>query len=369
MNHSIHKKHLSLLLLAFFGWSANAKASEVPDTPEVKSENEQSLTPSQSEDQRQKSQIAAGAGAITQGESLKGETELEGSGAKNINKEDTAQITHSDNKTRIYACEIRFPLNSVQFTEKNVEDCFKNVDRSRISYIHVVATATPEGTLTHNLYLSTRRAGAIEGYLKNRFADIEIHAFGGGVNPKFGKAAQIFIVESAKIPEKEEPINQVVELKQAPPPPAKAPEVQIVTKTEYIKLKKSGLEVRVASGFSTFRPQTGDYQFVGAGLFMPVRSYHFGLEYSVHRSNQVYDVHSVKLGGERLYRLWRISGNAKLEAGPQAYSGLSVIDKDRRLDYGMGGLLKYTSGDYTGNVTVGLSKHFRWLGIGVGALL
>lgn len=300
-------------------------------------------------------------------------TNEEASAAKEVPAEqtkgdDTVELVRDDTKTKIYACEIRFPLNSVQFNEKNVEDCFKGVDRQRISYIHVVATASPEGTITHNLYLSTRRAGAIEGYLKNRFSDIEIHAFGGGINPKFGKAAQIFVVESGKIPEHEEPIKQVVELKQAPVQ-VKAPEVQIVTKTEYIQPKKAGIELRIGSGISQFRPQSSDYQFVGAAVFMPLRSYNFGLEYGVHRSNQVYDVHSAKLNAERMYRLWRVSGTSKLEAGPLAYTGVSIIDKDRQMDYGMGAILKYKSGDYTGNVTLGLAKHFRWLGFGVGALL
>jgi hypothetical protein len=277
----------------------------------------------------------------------------------------------SFSEAKVYTCAIDFPLDSVQFNEQRMEDCFAGVDRQRMSYVHVIATATVTGSNDHNLYLSNRRAGAIEGYLKNRFPEVTIHAFGGGKNPKFGKSARIFIVESPENPDQESLEQKVVV--------EKYPEVRVEVKTEYKYLEpvKLGLGVHVLGGVSAFRGQTDSpYQYAGLGVqydtYLPyldaLGEFGLGLRYTLNRSNKVLDIHEGALTVEKMFPLNLNLQHGRLGAGFQAHLGGSMQDE---IDPNVGGLglLRYTVKDYSSAVHLGYSKHFRWVGVEMGVLL
>ena len=98
--------------------------------------------------------------------------------------------------SRVITCSLSFPLDSVRIEPSKIKECFKPSKIDNISYVHVIATASTDGSTGHNLYLSNRRAGAVETFINDLFPNLNVHAFGGGENPKFGKAARIFIVEN-----------------------------------------------------------------------------------------------------------------------------------------------------------------------------
>ncbi len=274
---------------------------------------------------------------------------------------------------KVFSCAIDFPLNGVQFNEKRLEDCFTNIKRERISYIHVIATATLAGSYDHNLFLSTRRAGAIEGYLKNHFPEVTVHAFGGGRNPKFGKSARIFIVESPENPDQETPEQKVVV--------EQYPQIKVEYKTEYKYLppKRLGLNVQALGGAADFNKSKSDvslYQYLGiAGSYETTLPYMgrlgnfaVGMRYVMNRANSQLDIHEGSFILEKMFKLPRWVSTGEFSTGLQ---GLAGAEYQNTVDptYGGVGLLRYKIENYTSAFNVGYSKHFKWLGLEMGVLL
>lgn len=193
---------------------------------------------------------------------------------------------------RVWSCAVGFPLDSVRFSTERVEQCLAKADPQRIAYMHVVATATATGSHNHNLYLSTRRAGAIEGFLRNRFPDTEIHAFGGGINAKFGKVARIFIVEGGHEEHEEILLAQAVAPKAPLAPVVKYRErqthLQMAPVMAWGQMTKSGRRYQIA-GLQLLAKPAAVRDWLGLSLpDLPLR---LGGYYQLWRSNNTWDIH------------------------------------------------------------------------------
>lgn len=281
-------------------------------------------------------------------------------------KPGVSTLVEKEENSKIYSCAVYFPLDSVQFEPQRVDECFVNINLSRVSYVHVIATATLSGTMEHNLYLSTRRAGALEGYLKVKYPQLQVHAFGGGVNPKFGKSARIIIVESSKDPDKDKAGLTPATIQQ--------PQVRVEIQKEYIHPKKNDVNIQWYSGVSQFRPNPSSYQYFGLGvsknLVAPtIGRFAAGMQYQIFRSNQVYDIHSGTLFGEKMMQIYRISGRSRIDAGTQLLVGIDRVSQSNHLTQGIKALARYVDGDTTGSLELGLSNHFEWAGIAIGVLI
>jgi hypothetical protein len=266
--------------------------------------------------------------------------------------------------TKVFSCALHFPLDSVRFDESMVGDCFKEVSVERISYIHVIATASPDGSSRHNLYLSTRRAGAIEGYLRNRFPNVEIHAFGGGANEKFGKMARVFIVESAPAPQIDHAGPSLV-IDSTPPP-------QVQAKVEYVHPEKIGVDISGGSGLAYFSAASGNYQFVNfSGAYtLPNRwmsDLQLGVRYSIHRSNQYLDVHTHHMFVNKTWHARTIK-KFRFDYGTRAFAGLAST-LSSGADLGAAGFVSVRAFDLLSAIEVGQSLHFRWIGLSLGTLI
>ncbi len=271
-------------------------------------------------------------------------------------------------QARVFSCSIHFPLNSVQFEPSRVEECFHGIDLARISYVHVIATATQTGSLEHNLYLSTRRAGALEGYLKVKYPQLQVHAFGGGINPKFGKSARIIIVESSRHPDQEKP-----GLSQAALVPEK-PQVRVEVRTEYLQPRKNDVNISWLTGMAQYRPGDDAYQYMGLGVSKNFNAPRLGrmaagLQYQVFRANPVYDIHAGAVFAEKMWSIHRISKRSRIDLGIQGSVGVDRVTDQNRMTQGGKAMARYVDGDTTGSLEVGLSNHFQWAGLAVGVLI
>lgn len=271
-------------------------------------------------------------------------------------------------QARVFSCSIHFPLNSVQFEPLRVEECFQGIDLGRISYVHVIATATQTGSLEHNLYLSTRRAGALEGYLKVKYPQLQVHAFGGGINPKFGKSARIIIVESSRHPDQEKP-----GLSQATMVPER-PQVKVEVRTEYVHPRKNDVNINWLTGMAQYRPGNDAYQYMGLGVSKNFNAPTLGrmaagLQYQMFRANPVYDIHAGSVFAEKMWSLHRISKRSRIDLGVQGSVGVDRVTDQNRMTQGGKAMARYVDGDTTGSLEVGLSNHFQWAGLAVGVLI
>ena len=266
--------------------------------------------------------------------------------------------------TRVSSCAVHFPLDSVRFDESSIAHCFGDVKPEHISYIHVIATASTDGSSIHNLYLSTRRAGAIEGYLRNRYPEIEIHAFGGGANPKFGKMARIFVVESAQSAADPAGPTPVVDT---------TPVVsKIQTEIKYVYPKKIGVDVVGGTGLAMFNANSSPYQsFAFSGGYNLVNRWvtnlQLGMRYTIHRSNQNMDVHTQHLYADKQWSGRSLRG-IKTEYGARVFSGLAVT-RDFALDNGASVYFGARAFDLVSSVELGFTRHFRWIGISLGSYI
>lgn len=206
----------------------------------------------------------------------------------------TGAVQPNKHSARVVSCAIRFPLDSVKFPEDQVLECLKSTRIEAVSYIHVIATASSSGSGRHNLYLSTRRAGAIEAFLNNRFPHIQVHAFGGGVNPKFGKLARIFIVEHQNNAD-DMPGVQVASI--ATPDIIERTKIKTITKTEFIPEPKHDINFSLHTGPAQSELSEDVYNFVGFSLTKslsvePLGYLKFGLRHSLLQSNESVDINS-----------------------------------------------------------------------------
>jgi outer membrane protein OmpA-like peptidoglycan-associated protein len=266
--------------------------------------------------------------------------------------------------TRVSSCAVHFPLDSVRFDESLVAHCFTDVRPERISYIHVIATASPDGTSTHNLYLSTRRAGAIEGYLRNRFPDVEIHAFGGGANPKFGKMARIFVVEAA--------VGATDAAGPTPVVDTTLPAPKVQAEIRYLEPKKFGASISAASGYAMYNSDSSPYQYAAFnGSYRFERGwlsrFELGMRYAIHRSNARLDVHTQHVYANKTWQ-WRTIRGIKTEYGARLFGGMAASN-DVAVDAGTSISLGARAFDLAGALELGVTRHFRWLGVSVGTYI
>ncbi|MBP9707197.1 MAG: hypothetical protein KBD78_06095 [Oligoflexales bacterium] len=279
---------------------------------------------------------------------------------------DTPGVPKKNEQTRIFSCSIEFPLNSVQFDTKLVDECFKGIVLERVSYVHVIATATTTGTSDHNLFLSTRRAGSIEGYIKNKYPQMQVHAFGGGANPKFGKSARIIIVESAPNAEQEaDGLSSVI---------VKAPEVKIKIQKEYILPKKFGYDVNLMTGLAEYQEDGAMYQLVNVRVYRPtkfplLKEVDLGVGYGLNRSNNNLDIQTMSVLLGKMYRVYDLANFHKFDLGADFFAGTSAIQDQSEMDYGFTAKLRYGYESISASLHINASKHFNSVTLGGGVLL
>lgn len=270
--------------------------------------------------------------------------------------------------TQVLTCAIEFPLDDVRFDEKQIVDCFKDVKADRIAYLHVFATATPPGTVDHNFYLSNRRAGAIEAYLKNHYPAVPVHAFAGGQNDKFGKMARIFAVIVPETPPANP--NKVIEV-------APAPLVQAPPQIEYrvVQAPPSGISVSCSLGSAAFLRHNDPYQLIAAEATAPLprdgfgTKIHAGLRYAALQSNPSLDARSLMLVATRG---WNLPSASKwmptLVASPKLYLGAAQTSGTAS-DAGLGADFGAQFNQTVAGIELAQTKHFRWIALSVKALL
>jgi hypothetical protein len=271
---------------------------------------------------------------------------------------------------RVVSCAVEFPLDSVQFSEQQVTACMNAANLDHVSYIHVIATATSTGSGTHNLYLSTRRAGAIEAFLNNRYPNIQVHAFGGGINPKFGKMARIFVVENQKKGDEISPGIQVASA--GPPEVIERTTTKYVTQMEYRDRPKHNIDVAMDTGFAntSFSPDVYDYLSVNIKKTVRTRLtgvISTGMRHRMLTSNDVIDINttSVMIGRDwNVFQLWglRVKYEQLIEAG-------QLIANGRSLEWGTTGTLSVSNNDLKLALIGSKSNFLSSLGIGIGVKL
>jgi hypothetical protein len=269
-----------------------------------------------------------------------------------------------------YSCSIHFPLDSVRFSEQRIEECFAGIDPKTISYIHVIATATPAGSNKHNLYLSTRRAGALEGYLRNRYPDTEIHAFGGGENPRAGKMARIIIV-TRKIQKKTR--EKVVMYK-----PETVTKIKQVTKIEYQDRPAIGVNVMSSSGVTA---GNNAYHFMGLRAAKRVdwglENFSVGINYRMLRSNRLRDLTATGLFMSKHWLLKKLKQNIDVRVtatpilnmmfkkAPSETEGLAKSD-NQSIDYGLGSAIEFIRSYYVLSLEAQYTSLYQSYGLGIG---
>lgn len=273
-----------------------------------------------------------------------------------------------------YSCSIHFPLDSVSFSEKRIDECFQGIDPKSISYIHVIATATPAGTNTHNLYLSTRRAGALEGYLRNRYKDTIVHAFGGGENPKSGKMARIIIV--TQTPQKKDREKVVIHK------PEVVTQYKTVTEIQYKDRPASGWKMSTATGITG-----GDraYQFISVSgskgfKWKSWQNLSAGVKYNVLRSNRRKDLVSTGLFVSKSWLVKKFKYdtlcnftlapglNALFQKTPGTSEEIADTD-DKATDYEIGAKLDFVKSRYVVSLETQTGRLFQSYGLGFGVIL
>jgi hypothetical protein len=262
--------------------------------------------------------------------------------------------------TRVFSCSVHFPLDSVQFEESSIQHCFEGVDTTRISYIHVIATASTDGSNRHNLYLSTRRAGAIEGYLKNRFKDIEVHAFGGGANPKFGKMARIFIVESPLVPDTATEQSQATDT-------TPAPQIQI----EYRERSKTAYSIHLGYGLARFQSDQANYTLRSVGLTTGLKHHlnqewlkaiDLGLRYGHASSDTRLDLQLLGITIGSSVDLMKVMSYRTVVLGHLG-AGIVHSSRDTKADASLGAVLGLKSRDIFAGIEFGYGHHLSWVGL------
>ena len=276
--------------------------------------------------------------------------------------------TKSIESARIISCAIKFPLDSVRFSEEQITKCMKSANLDAISYIHVIATASSSGSTPHNLYLSTRRAGAIEAYLNNHYPKIQVHAFGGGENPKFGKVARIFVVENNQKPNEIAPGVQVATA--GPPEVIEKTITKYITKTKYQDRPKQDINFYINSGMAKTDLSTDQYQYLSVkanklfktSIYM-LNDFTLGLRARVLQSDYVSDVNSFNLAMGKhwnLYHLWK--GDLYFEHSIEL--GQMKV-KEQALEYGTSAVFGFKFKDIRLYTVATISNHIKSGGIGI----
>lgn len=299
---------------------------------------------------------------------------LEGSIARAVdNSKNPAESMAQDvviESSRVISCAIHFPLDSVKFSEAQVTRCIKSANIDDISYVHVIATATSSGTGTHNLYLSTRRAGAVEAFINNRYPKLKVHAFGGGENPKFGKVARIFIVENQRPSTEIRPGVQVAKL--GSPEIIERIKTKVITKTEYKPEPPLGYVLGATVGRAETSLNSAIYGLVsvsvGKTLAIPLLGEsEVGGRYQILQSNEAVDINKSSVFVKKSWYLsnlykYKLFISQTVEAG---------ILKANGSDWDIAGqsLLDVRQGNLRGFIGITKSNYITSFGSGLGVML
>ncbi len=269
--------------------------------------------------------------------------------------------------SRVISCVILFPLDSVKFSETQVVDCINLAKIDNISYIHVIATATASGTGNHNLYLSTRRAGAIEAFINNRYPQVKVHAFGGGENPKFGKVARIFIVESQMKPQELKPGVQIASV--GPPEVIERIKTKYVKQIAYQEKPKLGWHSTTTMGLAETGLGDERYRYVGLRVDKELKIPRFGLvflglEHKILQSNDAIDVRSTSFFAAKSWQIYRmfernIFFSQSLELG-------QIMANSRDFEWGSSSRISLSDEYYKVFGMITKSNYITALGIGLG---
>lgn len=276
-------------------------------------------------------------------------------------------FTKDISTARVISCAIVFPLDQVKFSEQQVTDCMKSANIDAVSYVHVIATSSATGSGPHNLYLSNRRAGAIEAYLTNRYPNLQVHAFGGGENPKFGKMARIFIVENQGKPED---ITAGIQVASAGPPEIiERTTTQYVTKVEYRDALKKNLDVTLSSGPARTDFSGDVYNYAAVRISTTQRLPYtgfltIGISHKMLQSNDVIDVNASSVNIARSWNLTKIRGQDFFYE--QAFDLGQLRANGRSLEWGTSATSGLQNSDFRLSVHAAKSNHMTTLGIGCG---
>lgn len=276
-------------------------------------------------------------------------------------------ITKNVSSARVVSCAIVFPLDQVRFSESQIDECMKSVKVDAVSYIHVIATSSTTGSASHNLYLSNRRAGAIEAYLTNRYPNIHVHAFGGGVNPKFGKVARIFIVENLGKPDDIDAGVQVASI--GAPEIIEKTTVQVVTRTEYKTPPRKGIDVITEAGPARTGLSGDVYNYVGARVTAQGKVPFFPklaatLSHRLLQSNEAVDINATSIGVARLWTFGQILDQEIFYE--QSIEGGVLRANGRGAEFGAQASVGVRNRDYRLSFQAGRTTATTTLGLGVG---
>jgi hypothetical protein len=272
---------------------------------------------------------------------------------------------------RVISCAIRFPIDSVRFSEVQIKKCMQAVNIKSVSYVHIIATASSSGSGTHNLYLSSRRAGGLEAYFNNHYPDLKVHAFGGGENPRFGMMARIFIVENNAKPDSLAPGVQLASI--GPPEIIERTVTKIVKTTEYKPRPSKEIRMDVLSGTALSNQSKQTYDYLAIKLTrtvtMPYIS-HFlgkltvGLEHRLLQSNQMVDMHlsNVLLG--RRFQLPKLYG--KQLTFEQTIEAGQLLSNTRTIDWGTTSSFGIQYHNYQVSLVATKSNYLATFGLGLG---
>ncbi|SMF00077.1 hypothetical protein [Pseudobacteriovorax antillogorgiicola] len=163
-------------------------------------------------------------------------------------------------ETKVFTCNVLFPNDSVAFREERISECFTEVDPELITYIHIVSTASTTGTAAYNLDLSVRRSQKVKRFIEKQFPNVkQIHEFGGGQNPRFGRQARIFIVVQPKTEQEAKEETPIV-----------IKEVEIEKELILAKRGARGLEFANQIGLACVDCYDLDHRSLGVSLRKPI---------------------------------------------------------------------------------------------------
>jgi hypothetical protein len=272
---------------------------------------------------------------------------------------------------RVISCAIRFPVDSVRFSENQIKKCMQAVNIKSVSYVHIIATASSSGSGTHNLYLSSRRAGGLEAYFNNHYPELKVHAFGGGENPRFGMMARIFIVENNAKPDALARGIQLASI--GPPEVIERTITKIVRQTEYKSQppKEIRMDVLTGSAMTSLSTKSYDYLAIKISRVMTVPyisqllgKLTFGLEHHLLQSNQMIDMHLSNLLIGRRFKLPKLYG--KQLTFEQTIEAGQLLSNTRTIDWGTTSSFGIQYHNYQVSLVGKKSHYLTEFGLGLG---
>ncbi len=277
-----------------------------------------------------------------------------------------SQDSHTGNrdqqKTLVYSCNILFPHNSIVFRQERVEECINNIDPEHITYVHVVATATTSGSANYNLELSNRRAKVIGDAIKKSLKIVDnVHVFGGGQNPRFGRQARIFIVvQPHNEGDKEET-------------PVVKTEIEIKRELVLAKRSARGLDFQLETGYADIDGGSFNHDYLNLKLrkifFLPERvnwRWFVGGNYALLTSTERRDFTLLlaELGARYVWSIPKYE-DSYLYCESSLLSGVTSNQSEESFDFGVSALCGVKMSGYGLGISYYYGYQSRQVGIAI----